>query len=116
VLLCCFQAVVTGERKERWKKYQQNCLGNSQKEETMQKVNLNTITDITDEELKQVMDYHPWGDTKKEMGQKVRDALGQALKTIIQYVPPCPDRTVAIRKIREARMDANSAITHDGAF
>lgn len=27
-----------------------------------------------------------------------------------------PDKSVAIRKIREARMDCNSAITHDGKY
>jgi hypothetical protein len=33
---------------------------------------------------------------------------------IIETVPPSPDRSVAIRKLREARMDCNSAITFDG--
>ena len=39
-----------------------------------------------------------------------------AVKIIVELVPPGPDRTVAIRKIREARMDANSALTFGGKY
>lgn len=79
-------------------------------------VNLNQATSITDEELKGVMDYHPWDDAKIEKGKLVREALGNAIRVIIENVPPSADRSVAIRKIRDARMDCNSAITHNGAF
>jgi hypothetical protein len=34
----------------------------------------------------------------------------------VDSVPPGPDRTTAIRKIHEARMDANSAITQGGKY
>jgi hypothetical protein len=51
-----------------------------------------------------------------EAGRRVRRALSDAVLQIIRDVPPGPDRTVAIRKIREARMDANSAITHGGKY
>jgi len=77
---------------------------------------LNRATTITDEDLDQLMKYHPWDEEKVARGNIVREALGLAIKAIVLNVPPCADRTVAIRKIREARMDANSAITHDGAF
>lgn len=82
----------------------------------MQKFNINYATDITNDELKQVMDYHAWNEEKQAKGHMVRLALAEALRIIIRNVPPCPDRTVAIRKLREARMDCNSAITHDGSF
>lgn len=82
----------------------------------MSKVNLNQATSISDEELKDVMDYHKWDEQKIEAGQKVRDSLGAALKVIIETVPPSPDRSTAIRKLREARMDCNSALTHSGSF
>lgn len=61
-------------------------------------------------------DYHPWDETKVLQGRGVREALATAVKVIIANVPPSPDRTVAIRKIREARMDCNSAITHSGRY
>ncbi len=60
--------------------------------------------------------YHPWDAAKVAQGDAVRKVLAEAVAVIIENVPPGPDRTVAIRKIREARMDANSAITHDGKY
>lgn len=60
--------------------------------------------------------YHQWDDANVKQGLAVRVALANAVKAIIENVPPGPDRTVAIRKCREARMDANSAITHGGKY
>jgi hypothetical protein len=61
-------------------------------------------------------EYHPWDSGKVERGAAVRKALADAVKVVVANVPASPDRTVAIRKIREARMDCNSAITHDGRY
>lgn len=61
-------------------------------------------------------EYQPWDAAKTANGVAVRQILAEAVKVIVERVPPCPDRSAAIRKIREARMDANSAITHDGRF
>jgi len=63
-----------------------------------------------------MFDYHKWDIEQTVQGDAVRTALANAVKVIIQNVPPCPDRSVAIRKLREARMDANSAITHKGKY
>lgn len=71
---------------------------------------------ITDDEVKDVFDYHQWTPEQMKSGEIVRTALGAAFKAVIENVPPSPDRTVALRKIREARMDANSAITHGGKY
>jgi len=60
--------------------------------------------------------YHPWSEKQTVAGEKVRNALAAATKVIIANAPPCPDRSAAIRKLREARMDANSAITHCGKY
>jgi hypothetical protein len=79
-------------------------------------LNVNQATSISDEELKDLFVYHPWTEEQIEKGNKVREALANAAKAIIENVPPSPDRTVALRKIREARMDANSAITHNGKY
>jgi hypothetical protein len=76
-------------------------------------------TEVTPEIEKSVEDafiYHPWDDEKIAKGNAVRDILTQAVKVIINNVPPSPDRSAAIRKLREARMDANSAITHGGKY
>ncbi len=61
-------------------------------------------------------EYKPWNDDQKRRGEQVRQALKAAAATIIANVPPGPDRTVALRKLREARMDCNSSITHSGKY
>ena len=76
-------------------------------------------TEVTEEVGKVVDDmfeYHAWNADQQVDGKQVRQALAEAVKTIIDHVPPSPDRTVAIRKLREARMDCNSAITHGGKY
>ncbi len=61
-------------------------------------------------------EYHAWDGAQVAKGAAVRKALADAVKVIVANVPPSADRSIAIRKIREARMDANSAITHGGKF
>jgi hypothetical protein len=76
-------------------------------------------TEITPEvaaAIDSAFDYQPWDEAKVAKGKEVRRALAEAVKVIVANVPPSPDRTVAIRKVREARMDCNSAITHDGKY
>lgn len=60
--------------------------------------------------------YHPWTEQQTECGTRVREVLADAVKVIVANAPPCPDRSAAIRKLREARMDVNSAITHSGKY
>lgn len=61
-------------------------------------------------------EYHAWTEEQVVSGKYIRHALADAVKTIVEHAPPGPDRSSAIRKIREARMDANSAITHGGKY
>lgn len=95
---------------------------NENREATNEKpalVNLNLANQLTPEASATVDDafqYHQWTPEQVASGQRVREALAQAVKVIIEEVPPSADRSVAIRKIREARMDANSAITHNGRY
>ncbi len=80
---------------------------------------INRATVLTEEAAATVDDmfeYHSWTETQQINGRAVRMALSDAVKVIVMQVPPGPDRTVAIRKIREARMDCNSAITHGGKY
>jgi hypothetical protein len=76
-------------------------------------------TEVTPEVEKAVDDafeYHPWNAQQTAAGATIRHALAAAVKAIIEGAPPSPDRSAAIRKCREARMDANSAITHGGKY
>ncbi len=77
-------------------------------------IKVSVATSCSDEDIKDIMAFHPWDEEMITKGSKVRTALGEALKVIIEEVPPSPDRDSAIRKLREARMDCNSAITFNG--
>lgn len=61
-------------------------------------------------------EYHKWDEAKVQQGKAVREVLATAVKIIVANVPASPDRSAAIRKLREARMDCNSAITHNGKY
>jgi hypothetical protein len=74
------------------------------------------LTPDVERAIEDAFEYHAWDDSKVAKGKAVREVLAEAVKVIVGSVPPCPDRTTAIRKIREARMDANSAITHGGKY
>lgn len=76
-------------------------------------------TELTPEVINAIDDafeYHSWTPAQTELGKAVRESLANAVKTIVAAAPPSPDRSAAIRKIREARMDCNSAITHGGKY
>jgi hypothetical protein len=80
---------------------------------------INRATELSPEASDVVDDmsrYHKWTPEQVEAGDRVRKALADAVKAIIVDVPPGPDRSVAIRKLRDARMDCNSAITHGGKY
>ena len=71
---------------------------------------------VTLENVERCFTYHPWSRYQGELGDQVCEVLIHAAKTILRVVPGGPDRSAAIRKLRECRMDCNSAITHDGEF
>lgn len=71
--------------------------------------------EVTDT-IRDMFQYHPWSEDQVGRGAHVREALMDAVLVIIAKVPPSPDRSAAIRKIRDARMDCNSAITHGGKY
>jgi hypothetical protein len=74
------------------------------------------VTPEVEAAVRDVFEYHEWTPEQIQAGKRVRTALELAVLQIIRDVPPSPDRTTAIRKLREARMDANSAITHGGKY
>jgi len=82
-------------------------------------MDITRATELTSEVFDVVRDmfeYHPWNDEQKNHGVVVRKALEDAFLEVLKHVPSCPDRSAALRKIREARMDCNSAITHNGKY
>jgi len=82
-------------------------------------IDLNRIEIFNEEVLEEIRNqytYHPWDELKINKGVKVRQAIEHVVEIIITNVPACPDRSTALRKLREVRMDCNSAITHDGKY
>jgi hypothetical protein len=75
-----------------------------------------TLTPEVEAAIEDAFDYHRWTDEQVAQGVKVRSVLCEAVKVIVANVPSSPDRTAAIRKLRDARMDCNSAITHNGKY
>jgi len=69
------------------------------------------LTPAIEEEIVRQFSPQIWNDEQQIRGGLVRDALIKATGVIIANVPPGPDRTVALRKLREARMDCSVAIS-----
>lgn len=82
------------------------------------KVDLNRATTTGSLEvfgaIRDLFEYHPWGQSQVAQGEAVRNALASAYRTIIDNVPPCPTRTRAMNMLLDARMLANAAITFKG--
>jgi hypothetical protein len=82
-------------------------------------MDITRVTEVTNEVVdtaKDMFEYHPWDDQQNLHGALIRKALQDAFLVILVNAPPCPDRSAALRKLREARMDCNSAITHSGKY
>jgi hypothetical protein len=74
------------------------------------------LTAEVSKEIDLAFEYAPWSSEQTSRGTLVRTALAAAAKSIVANVPPCPDRTAALRELRDARMWCNSAITHNGKY
>jgi hypothetical protein len=59
--------------------------------------------------LDDVFTYHAPNEDDVRAYQAIREDAKQLVRTIMQNVPSCADRTAAIRKVREAVMTANAA-------
>ena len=74
------------------------------------------LTPEVEAEIDNMFEYHKWSEKQVEAERTIREALANAVKAIVAGAPPSPDRSAAIRKCRDAKMDANSAITHGGKY
>ena len=82
-------------------------------------VDLTRATEVTPEVRTAIGDIfkdHPWNSAQDTQGALLRGDHERLMETIIEIVPPCPDRSCAMHKLREARTDCNSAITHGGKY
>jgi hypothetical protein len=74
------------------------------------------VEKLTVDNLHECFTYHPWEPEQEAIGAEIRMVLEEAARVALLSVPDCPDRSTGLRKLREARMDFNSAITHRGKF
>lgn len=58
--------------------------------------------------------YHAPSSKQQAAHRQVAAACGGMLDEILKQCPPSRDRTIALNKVREARMWANSAIATEG--
>jgi hypothetical protein len=70
--------------------------------------------DVKEFDLDHIFTYHAPGNEDIERYQKIRDSAKEFARTVIENCPSSADKTVAIRRIREAVMIANAAIALDG--
>jgi len=69
---------------------------------------------VNRENFREVIAYHDVDDEQILNINNVKDSAGDFIEAIFANVPECADRTVAIRKVREAVHDAVGAIALKG--
>jgi hypothetical protein len=80
---------------------------------------LGAVTELppdVDVAVERMFAYQAWDDAQVARGVAVRTALAEAFKVLLVNVAPCATRTLALRHILSARLEANSAITFHGEF
>ena len=71
---------------------------------------------MTDDQLKDVFTYHPPTPAQREIYEKINAAFLECARVVNAVTPEGPGKTVAIRKLSEARMQANHSISVEGRF
>ncbi len=66
-------------------------------------------------DIESIFSYHPPRDASvAQMHQDIRDILKSVAEAFQADLPECAEKTLAIRKLQEAMMYANSAIAQHG--
>lgn len=69
---------------------------------------------VNQSNLTEVMTYRPPTPEMLPHFDAVREAVIACGQAILDHCPECADRSAALRKLREVRMDANAAIALGG--
>jgi hypothetical protein len=69
---------------------------------------------VTLDNVKEVFTYHGPSAEQTEKMEVLRELQIALAKEILRLVPDCADRSAALRKLREVRMDCNAAIVLNG--
>lgn len=71
---------------------------------------------MTDEQLKDIFTYHAPTEEQRAKYEQINAAFLECAKVVNVFTPEGPGKTVAIRKLAEARMQANASIALEGRF
>jgi Xaa-Pro aminopeptidase len=71
---------------------------------------------MSTEQLKEIFSYHAPTAEQREIYEKINAAFLACAETIDPLLPEGPGKTVAIRKLAEARMQANASVALEGKF
>ncbi len=69
---------------------------------------------VTNENVDKIFSYHAPDEEQKRKYELIRGAAKNFAWVLLDEVPECADRSVAIRCLRECVMNANAAIALDG--
>lgn len=67
-----------------------------------------------DSAIENLFTYHPPTEEQKTAYEHIREKAKELAVIIDVYCPPSPDRTVAMRQLRECVMTANASIATGG--
>jgi hypothetical protein len=71
---------------------------------------------MTQDQLKDIFSSHAPTPEQREIYEQINAAFLACVRTIEPLLPEGPGKTVAIRKLAEARMQANASVALEGKF
>lgn len=72
------------------------------------------MAQMNEQTIDEIFTYHQPKEGDPQKYTAIREAARDLAWVILTQCPPCADRTVALRKVREAVMDANASIALNG--
>ena len=69
-----------------------------------------------DEAISEIFTYHTPTTEQADKYAQINAAFQECAKTVTGLLPDGPGKTVAVRKLSDARMGANAAVALDGKF
>ncbi len=71
---------------------------------------------MTENQLKDIFTYHPPTPEQREIYEKINVAFLECAHVVNTVTPEGPGKTAAIRKLSDARMQANASVALEGRF
>jgi superfamily II DNA or RNA helicase len=69
-----------------------------------------------DEAIKEVFSYHAPTPEQAAVYEKINQAFQQCAKDVLALLPNGAGKTIAVRKLSDARMAANASVALNGQF